>query len=46
LIPFHKEALAWVREQIWELYQDLKAYKNKPSDEKKAEITSYFENFC
>ena len=28
------------------MYQDLKAYKEKPSDEKKVEITTRFENFC
>jgi len=49
LIPLsksHKKALAWAREQIWDWYQDLKAYKEKPSDEKKLEIKTRFENFC
>jgi len=42
----HRKAMAWAREQIWDLYQDLKAYKNEPGDEKKTEIMARFEKFC
>ncbi len=49
LIPLndrHQKAMAWAREQIWDLYQDLKAYKDKPSDDEKIEITTRFQEFC
>ena len=42
LIPLtdqHRKAMTWARTQIWDLYQDLKAYKNQPSDDDKTEIS-------
>jgi len=38
--------MTWARSQIWDLYQDLKAYKNQPKDELKTEIAARFKEFC
>jgi len=49
LIPSHgrhQKAMTWAREQIWDLYQDLKAYKVKQNDDEKTEIIARFEEFC
>ena len=43
LNPTHAKQLNWVREQIWTLYVDLKAYKLNPSAEQKAQIEAYFD---
>ena len=49
LIPLtdqHQKAMTWARTPIWDLYQDLKAYKNQPSDDDKTEIADRFKEFC
>lgn len=49
LIPLndsHHKAISWVREQIWDLYADLKAYKEAPQEEQKAEIEARFDEVC
>jgi Transposase IS66 family len=38
-----REALERTRSQIWEFYRELKAYKNAPSPEKKAELENRFD---
>ena len=38
-----REALAHVRTEIWELYRDLKAYKQKPDREKRSELERRFD---
>jgi hypothetical protein len=38
--------MAWARTQTWDLYQDLKAYKNQPNDEDQTEIAARFKEFC
>jgi Transposase IS66 family len=46
LIPFnekHRVAIEQVREQIWELYQDLKAYRAQPDPAKKASLETRFD---
>ena len=46
LVPYHEAhrlAVAAVRQQIWELYQDLKAYRERPDPAAKAALTARFE---
>jgi hypothetical protein len=46
MIPFndkHRAAIEQVREQIWELYQDLKAYRAQPEPAKKASLEARFD---
>jgi hypothetical protein len=46
LIPFnekHRVAIEQVREQIWELYKDLKAYRAQPDPAKKASLEARFD---
>ncbi len=46
LTPFmeaKREAQETVRKQIWDYYQELKAFKLAPSEEKKRELQEYFE---
>jgi len=46
LIPFceaHRQALEAVRQQIWDYYQDLKAFKLAPTPEKKSELRHCFD---
>jgi hypothetical protein len=46
MIPFndkHRTAIEQVREQIWELYQDLKAYRAQPDPAKKASLQVWFD---
>jgi Transposase IS66 family len=39
----HRAALEQVRQQIWDLYQDLKAYRARPDPAAKAALTGRFE---
>jgi Transposase IS66 family len=46
MIPFnekHRAAIEHVREQIWELYKDLKAYRAQPDPGKKAALAARFD---
>jgi hypothetical protein len=46
MIPFnekHRAAIEHVREQIWELYKDLKAYRAQPDPAKKASLEARFD---
>ena len=46
LIPYSKEhraAIARVRGQIWELYQDLKAYRQQPEPSRRADLEARFD---
>lgn len=38
-----REALAWVRTQIWEIYGELKAYRETPDPERKSELLERFD---
>lgn len=42
----HRLAIEGVRRQIWELYRDLKAYKEQPQPEQAAALTARFEALC
>lgn len=49
LIPYsekHREAIATVRRGIWELYQDLKAYRQHPEPSRRRDLESRFEALC
>ena len=49
LIPHNEEhrlAIEQVRQQIWELYQDLKAYKQQPQPAQVPVLTARFEALC
>jgi hypothetical protein len=49
LIPYseeHRTAIAKVRGQIWELYQDLKAYRQQPEPSKRADLEARFDALC
>ncbi len=49
LVPFNDiqaKQLAWVRHQLWDLYDDLKAYKLDPNDESKLEIDARLDELC
>ena len=41
-----REALAWVRSEIWAIYALLKAYQADPEDEKKAQREARFDTLC
>lgn len=43
LNPTHRQELAEVRSQLWELYADLKAYKEHPSPAKKIDLETRFD---
>lgn len=42
----HRVAIEQVRQQIWELYQDLKAYQRQPLPESVPALTTRFEAMC
>jgi phage shock protein A len=42
----HRLAIEQVQQQIWELYQDLKAYRQQPQPEQVATLTARFEALC
>jgi hypothetical protein len=42
----HRLAIERVRQQIWELYQDLKAYRQKPQPAQVPVLTTRFEAMC
>ena len=49
LVPLNesdRRAIAWVRQQLWFVYRDLKAYRRHPDPEAKARITAGFEALC
>jgi hypothetical protein len=46
LVPYneaHRLAVEAVRKQIWDLYQDLKAYRARPDPAQKQALTAWFE---
>lgn len=42
----HAKAMNWAREQLWDLYADLKAYKRTPTAEAKQDIEQRFDELC
>jgi hypothetical protein len=49
LIPYseeHRRAIAKVRGQIWELYQDLKAYRQQPEPSRRGDLGARFDALC
>src|SRR5262249_41657480 len=49
MIPYseeHRAAIATVRGQIWELYQDLKAYRQHPEPSRRKDLESRFDALC
>src|SRR3954453_632432 len=49
MIPYsegHRAALAKVRGQIWELYQDLKAYRQQPEPSRRGDLEARFDALC
>jgi hypothetical protein len=49
MIPHHEEhrlAIEQVRQQLWELYQDLKAYRQDPQPGQVPALTARFEALC
>lgn len=42
----HAEELAWVRSQIWEIFSELKQYKDKQTPDLKATIKAHFDKLC
>jgi hypothetical protein len=49
MVPFgerHRQAIAGVRQRIWELYQELKAYRQQPQASQQAVLTARFEALC
>lgn len=42
----HREAIARVRRVIWELYQDLKAYRQRPRPARRPRLESRFDALC
>lgn len=46
LVPYnemHRAAIEGVRQQLWELYQDLKAYRQQPNPAQKAALEARFD---
>lgn len=49
LLPLNetdRRAITWVRQQVWPLYRDLKAYRQQPTEAAKKRITADFEALC
>jgi hypothetical protein len=49
MIPYseeHRAAIAKVRGEIWELYQDLKGYREHPDPSRRAALESRFDAVC
>ena len=49
LVPLNetdRRAIAWVRQQVWFVYRDLKAYRQHPDPAAKAQITAGFAALC
>ena len=49
LIPYseeHRAAIAMVRGQIWELYQDLKGYRQRPESSRREDLEARFDTLC
>jgi hypothetical protein len=49
LLPLNetdRRAITWVRQQVWHLYRDLKAYRQQPTETAKKRITADFEAIC
>src|SRR4051794_20158145 len=49
LIPYsekHRTAIAQVRGQIWDLYQDLKAYRQQPEPSRRGDLEARFDSVC
>jgi hypothetical protein len=49
LIPYsdgHRAAIAKVRGQIWELYQDLKGYRQQPEPSRRPDLEARFDALC
>ena len=42
----HRMAIEQVQQQIWELYQDLKAYRQQPQPDRVPVLTARFEALC
>ena len=40
----HRAAINEIRDRIWSLYQDLKAYKQAPAEDKKLELAARFDD--
>jgi Transposase IS66 family len=49
LIPYseeHRAAIAKVRKLIWELYQDLKGYRQRPEPSRRPDLEARFDALC
>jgi Transposase IS66 family len=49
MIPYsdkHRAAIAQVRGQIWELYQDLKRYRQRPEPSRRSDLEARFDALC
>jgi hypothetical protein len=49
LVPYsepHRAAIAAVRQEIWELYQDLKAYRQDPQPSRRPVLEARFDALC
>jgi len=49
MIPYsdkHQAAIAKVRGQIWELYQDLKKYRQRPEPSRRPDLEARFDAMC
>jgi hypothetical protein len=49
LVPLNetdRRAIAWVRQQLWFIYRDLKAYRRRPDPAAQERITADFEALC
>ncbi len=42
----HTKALDWVKTQIWDLYHDLKQYRQHPDEVEKQELSARFDEIC
>jgi Transposase IS66 family len=49
MVPYsaeHRRAIEKVRQQIWELYQDLKAYRTEPEEARPPVLEARFDELC
>jgi hypothetical protein len=49
MIPYsenHRAAIAEVRGEIWELYQDLKGYRQRPEPARRKDLAARFDTLC
>ena len=46
ILELDRQGLSWTRQWFWELYRELGAYRDAPSQDKRKHIEAHFEQLC